>query len=353
MAAVSPVPRFDRLRVAVAGDMIADHYVVTEPRGLSREAPVMVLRHRSEYLGAGGAANVARNLRALGANTLCLGAVGRDATGRELSQLLASEGVGVSDLHYVAGWTTPTKTRIVAAEPRRSRQQVLRIDREPDAPADAETRARVASRVRALAGEIDALVVSDYEYGAVDLDLARAAVELARGGTVVVLDPRRQLEGLDGVTALTPNVGELARFTARSPERLNDPLQLARAAHALLSKIRARWLLVTRGNLGMALYGEGCPEDGLSVDASGTGNVTDVSGAGDTATAVFALALAAGEEPPQAMRLANAASGVVVMEHGTAVCTPEQLALALPLSPAAPPSSPSSPSSSARTVGSS
>ncbi len=319
------LPDFERMRVAVVGDFIADHYLLAEPRGLSREAPVIVLRHVSERVGAGGAANAARNLRALGAKTHCLGAVGRDARGRELIELLEREGLNTSGLITVPGWTTPTKTRVLAAEPRRSLQQVLRVDREPDAPVDAETRAEVRRRVRELAGTFDALVVSDYEYALLDDELARETARLADEGLVVVLDPRSSLAGFDGVTAITPNVSELARFTGRSPEALLDDAELKRAAAELLAHFRTRWLLVTRGNLGMALFGEGCPRGGIAVQASGAGSVTDVTGAGDTAAAAFALVLAAGVEPARAMALANAAAGIVVMEHGAAVCTPAQL----------------------------
>jgi D-glycero-beta-D-manno-heptose-7-phosphate kinase len=333
MGQLQKVPDFSALSVAVAGDLICDHYLVTEPRGLSREAPVMVLRHTSEHIGAGGAANVARNLRALGASTRVLGVVGRDARGRELAEVLERAGVDVRGLLTVPGWDTPTKTRVVAAEPRRNLQQVLRIDREPSAPADLEARKRVVEGLIALSGEIDALVISDYEYGSVDASLATAARELVARGKVVVLDPRNELAGFDGLTALTPNVGELARFTGRSSERINEPRELQRAARELLERIRCRYLLVTRGNLGMALFGSGLPAEGVAVEASGTGNVTDVTGAGDTAAAVFSVALAAGVEAPRAMQLANAASGVVVMEHGVTVCTPQQLREALPLSP--------------------
>ena len=141
-------PDFRELSVAVVGDLIADHSIVCEPRGLSREAPVMVLRHAVETVGAGGAANVARNLRALGARTSIVGAVGRDARGRELLQILADEGIDASGIVTVPGWTTPTKSRVFAAEPRRSRQQVLRIDREPDEPIGDVLRGKLAERVR-------------------------------------------------------------------------------------------------------------------------------------------------------------------------------------------------------------
>jgi rfaE bifunctional protein kinase chain/domain len=328
-------PDFARLSVAVAGDLIADRYLLAEPKALSREAPVIVLREVSERLGAGGAANVARNLLALGARTRVLGAVGRDARGRELVELLEGEGVDVGGIASVPGWSTPTKTRVLAAEPRRSLQQVLRLDRDPQAPVPGAVRAELGERVARLAGEVDALVLSDYDYGLLDEGVARAAARLADAGATVVLDPRSRLAGFEGLSALTPNVPELARFTGRAPEALADPGELARAAGELLERARPRWLLVTRGNSGMALFGAGLPEAGVAVEASGTGNVTDVTGAGDTAAAVFALALAAGEAPIDAMLLANAASGVVVLEHGAAVCTPEALRAAMAAAPPA------------------
>ncbi|MCE9594678.1 MAG: sugar kinase [Planctomycetes bacterium] len=327
------LPDFSNLRVAVVGDSIADHYVVCEPRSLSREAPVMVLRHANEYVGAGGAANVARNLKSLGAPTSIFGVVGRDGRGRELVELLENDAIDASGLVSVAGWLTPTKTRIVAAEPRRNLQQVLRIDREPAAPAPREVRAGVCERLLSRANDFDALVLSDYEYGSIDVELARVAGEYARLGKVVVLDPRATLDGFGALTALTPNVGEVARFTRRETDELADVRVLAASARELLARVPMRWLLVTRGNLGMALFGEGLPEEGASVDASGGGNVTDPTGAGDTAAAVFALALASGESAAAAMRLANAASGVVVMASGCAVCSREELRAALAVSP--------------------
>ena len=326
------LPDFSKLRVAVVGDLIADHYMVCEPRGLSREAPVMVLDYTEEHLGAGGAANVARNLNALGAETICLGAVGRDARGRELIEVLRVDGIDVAGILAVPDWVTTTKTRIVAAEPRRSLSQVLRVDRGPKAPMEDAWRRLVQERLAEVVDRVDAIVLSDYELGLFDPGLARAAARLSER-LPVVLDPRSSLADFDGVTALMPNVGELARFTGRAAAELDDGAALASAARELRSTFAARDLVVTRGTPGMALFSDEAPEGGAWVGASGAGNVTDVTGAGDTAAAVYTLALAAGLDSIQAMTLANAASGVVVMEHGAAVCTPAALRDALPIAP--------------------
>ncbi len=327
------VPDFSALGVAVLGDLVADHYVHAEPGRLSREAPVMVLRHRFESLGAGGAANVARNLHALGSRVSVFGGVGKDMSGRELRRTLEEDGIDCTGIACLPDWVTPTKTRILAAEARRFPQQVLRIDKEPDTAFDDERAGEIASGLSGRAAEFDALVLSDYQYGLIGPPLASLAQQFTLQDKVVVLDPRRHLESFAGITAITPNVGELAHFTGWDVGRLDDVVELRRAVSRLEELVPTRWSLVTRGNLGMALFGEGLPEEGVAVEASGHGEVTDVSGAGDSAASVFALALAAGLEPIEAMRLANTASGVVVMENGTAVCTHPQLEEALASSP--------------------
>lgn len=320
---------FPTLRVAVVGDMIADHYLYAQPRRLSREAPVMVLRYVSESIGAGGAANVARNLHALGSCVRVLGVVGRDEHGCELLRVLEEESIDTSGIRMLDGYVTPTKTRVLAAEPRRNLQQVLRIDREPSRAIAPSVRVAIAHELSSIACEIDALIVSDYEYGLSGAEIGAVAGELARVGKIVVLDPRRGVGNFSGLTAIAPNVDELARFTNTVPDRLDDPHELWGAAAALLERTRCRFVLVTRGNLGMALFGEALPREGFVVEALGTGEVTDVCGAGDTAAAVFALTLAAKCTALEAMRFANAASGVVVLKHGAAVCSVRELEAAL------------------------
>ncbi|MEM7310052.1 MAG: PfkB family carbohydrate kinase [Planctomycetota bacterium] len=326
------VPDFTQLRVAVVGDLIADRYLYARPTRISREAPVLVLRYEREEIGTGGAANVARNFWALGARTVLLGAVGRDAEGRELLRQLDHDLVDVSNVQTLPTWTTPTKTRILGAEPGRTVHQVLRIDREPDAALDPDVCESIADSVRALAGEVDALLVSDYGYGLVNEAVATAALEVQAAGAKVMLDPRRILTPFRGVTGITPNLSELERI---SGVELPEPASMdavRSAAAVVLARLAPEWLLVTLGNRGMALF---TPElrEGVRVAASGPDEVIDVSGAGDTAAAAFTLGLSAGLDGPSAMRLANAASGVVVLETGAAVCSLSKLRSALPQAP--------------------
>lgn len=325
MAERDSCANFGAQHVAVCGDLIADRYLYASPQRLSREAPVMVLRHEHDTLGAGGAANVARNLAALGADVAAFGAIGLDESGAGVRAALGEVGVDTRGLHESQEWRTPTKTRILAAEARRFPHQVLRIDREPDGPLAPEQRGEVVARLAAARAASSALVVSDYGYGLVGEELAAEARAWAAAGRVVVLDPRDCIAGFDGIAAMTPNIGELARFQGIDQARLDDPAELRAASRDLLARVGCRWLLVTRGNLGMALFGEGIDADGIAVAAAGKREVTDVSGAGDTSASVFALALAAGSNAPEAMRLANLAAGVVVMEIGTAVCTLDRL----------------------------
>ncbi len=322
------VPDFTGLRVAVVGDLIADHYVYGQPTRLSREAPVMVLRHTGESYGAGGAANVARNLWALGARTTLFGAVGRDYTGRELVRLLDQEEIDLAGVETVSGWVTPTKTRILGAESGRTMHQVLRIDREPAGPLAEETQVAIATRMRRLVGKVDAVLVSDYGYGVAGQSVAAAARELQEGGAIVVLDPRRNYGPFRGANAMTPNLSELADATKTPLDELGDMDSVRVAAMEFIEQNMPETLLVTMGNRGMALFSAEYPL-GVSILAAGSESVVDVSGAGDTAASALTLSLAAGLEGPRAMRLANAASGIVVMETGTAVCPLSKLRSAL------------------------
>lgn len=323
-------PDFRGLRVAVVGDLVADRYIYARPTRPSREAPVVVLREEGQEILPGGAANTARNVRSLGANVQLVGCLGRDEAARALLQRLGREGVGLAGVEVVGGWETPIKTRVLAGEHNRTLQQVLRMDREPAGPVPPERRAQLIERFLELAKDVDAVIVSDYGYGMCGVELAEAIARFRETSDVpVVLDPRQRFKSFRGVAAMTPNREDLARAVGRDAEELEDRDVLARAAHVVLGEAGPGLLLVTLGKGGMALFGQGLPETGLSLPAFGSQAVVDVTGAGDTAAAAFALGLARGLSGPASMVVANAAAGVVVMKLGAEVCSPEELGAAL------------------------
>jgi len=331
----SPWPRFSGLRVAVVGDLVADRYIYARPTRPSREAPVVVLRQEGEEILPGGAANTARNVRSLGAAVQLVGCLGRDDAARALLERLGREGVGMAGVEVVDGWDTPIKTRVLAGEHDRTLQQVLRMDKEPAGPAPRERRDRLIERFIGLAGDVDAVIISDYGYGMCDAELAEAVARFRElSDAPVVLDPRTRFRSFRGVAAMTPNREDLARAVGRDADELEDKDALKRAAHMVLGSSGPGLLLVTLGKGGMALFGAGLPDEGVALPAFGSQAVVDVTGAGDTAAAAFALGLAAGLRGPAAMVLANAAAGVVVMKLGAEVCTRAELEASLAALPA-------------------
>ncbi len=313
------VPRLRGRKVMVVGDLLADRYVLTEPARLSREAPVMIARYQSEEMIPGGAANTVANLLALGADVSPVGVVGADADGDALLDHFDGLGVDVAGIVRDKEQPTVSKTRVMVGDPNRMKQQVLRIDRDPDHPLSEQVRANVLERVRERVAPTDAVLLSDYGYGVVG-DAVLDAVRGAVGDRVLTVDSRYRITSFRGVTLATPNEGELE---AALGQRVRNLDELESAGVQLRARIEAPALIVTRGNRGMAVFAEG--RDRLDIPATGADEVTDVSGAGDTVIAVATLALAAGADVADAARLANLAAGVVVMKVGAATCSPDEL----------------------------
>jgi rfaE bifunctional protein kinase chain/domain len=319
---VELVEAFPRQKVAVVGDLVADEYVSGDIARVSREAPVLILRHREKQILPGGAANAVNNLAGLGARVLPFGVVGDDAAGRALLTCLRANGVNIRGILPLKDWTTTTKTRFLAGWTHTTRQQVLRVDREPPGEVPARARDAVASAARAALAAGAALLVSDYGCGLVSPLLVRKL-----GGKLITLDSRQAL--LDyadcGVTAATPNEPELEALYHRRIG--NDNATLEQLGKRALRQMKLEALLVTRGKDGMALFEHGRPPQHIPVH--GSEQAVDVTGAGDTVIAVFTLALAAGATHLEAARLANYAGGIVVMKRGTATVTREELLAAI------------------------
>jgi rfaE bifunctional protein kinase chain/domain len=313
------VSSFSRQTIALAGDLVLDLFVSGEISRVSREAPVLILRHRDTRALPGGGANALNNLADLGAQVLPVGAVADDSSGRRLLELLRAKQIDVSGIETVPAWTTPTKTRFLAGWTHTSEQQVLRVDDEPRDPLPERARKSIASKFKQRARNANAILISDYGFGSASPEIAK----YGRRGIPSVLDSRYAL--LDfrraGMTAATPNEPELE--AAYGGEIGRDTRRLEDLGRRALADLRLKALLVTRGKDGMALFEPNQPTRIIPIH--GSDEAADVTGAGDTVIAVFTLALAAGATFLEAAHLANFAGGIVVMKRGTATVTSGEL----------------------------
>ena len=307
--------RIAGLRLAVVGDAMLDRFLWGEVERISPEAPVPVVRLRRETDKLGGAANVAANIRALGADVALVAVAGAGATSRRLVSLLGEAGIPDDGLLRLPGRRTTLKTRIIAHS-----QQVVRADVESDELLEEDTLADLAERVRRL-GPFDGIVLSDYGKGVLADDLLRRVLDDgAAAGVPVVVDPKRgDYTQYRGCASLTPNQREAGQATGRA---IADLAGLRLAGAELLARTAAACVLITRGEHGMALFERGGAEHHLPTEAR---EVFDVTGAGDTVIAVYTAALAAGATYLDAANLANHAAGLAVRELGTATITADQI----------------------------
>jgi rfaE bifunctional protein kinase chain/domain len=299
---------FPARHVLVLGDLVADEYLYGQTDRVSREAPVLVVRHESSEVKLGGAANAAANARALGAEVTVVGALGEDAMGAELRRLFESAGIGLRAANAPA---TETKTRILAGGINTTRQQMLRVDRGNVPPLPAAAAAQLVEHLRAAAAEADIILVSDYGLG-VACEPVRAELHRLAERTRVCVDSRSGLHSLAGFHTAKPNEPELQALTG-VPVASDDAL--LRAGGEALELLECQSVLVTRGRKGMALFEKSGP---TSIPVHGARDAVDVTGAGDTVMAAFSLALAAGATALQAALLANVAGALVVQKQGTA-----------------------------------
>jgi D-glycero-beta-D-manno-heptose-7-phosphate kinase len=320
------VETFPRLTITVLGDLVADEFVFGEISRVSREAPVLVLRHRERVVVPGGGANAINNLADLGVNVLPVGVVGNDDPGRLLLRCFRHKHIPITGILKDNNHATVTKTRILAGMPHTWRQQVVRVDREPEAPPDQHARRELALATRQYLRVSDALLVSDYGYGAATPEILNAARSKTRSDSLpVVLDSRHRMLEFSGITAATPNQPEVEE--ALGVRIGPDWSKLCAAGDALISRMKMNSLVITRGRDGMAAFsGNHKP---VNIPIFGSDQVADVTGAGDTVIATFCAALAADATTEEAARLANFAGGIVVMKRGTATVSQQELLAAI------------------------
>jgi D-glycero-beta-D-manno-heptose-7-phosphate kinase len=310
-------------RITVIGDLMLDEFVWGKVGRISPEAPVPVVEVTGESFYAGGAANVARNLHEFIDHVSVIGMLGKDRSGRQLRELLTAQNIDTSSAIEDESFYTIVKTRIIALH-----QQVVRVDREKIVTPSAAQIPKVVAAVRNRIAETDAIIFEDYGKGFVTSEVvAQIAQEAHAAGKIVAADPNpRHLVDWRGVTVVKPNRTE-ALLAAGVPWRDPDETptkdtDLQRAGEILLKKWKTKYVLVTLGEQGMMLFQQ---NDAPHYVPTRARQVFDVSGAGDTAIALFTLGLVCGSTPIEAAEIANHASAVVVSKLGTATVTRDEL----------------------------
>jgi D-beta-D-heptose 7-phosphate kinase / D-beta-D-heptose 1-phosphate adenosyltransferase len=311
--------QFGRKRVLVVGDIMLDRFVYGHVSRISPEAPAPVIETAGPLDVVGGSGNVVRNIVSLGAACEIVAVIGCDEAARSVRNHLKEMKVSADGLIEVEGRVTTVKTRFVAYL---HNTHLLRADTEETTPVDEKTEDAIIAAVQSRIGAVDVVILSDYAKGVLTPRVVAAVIAAARRARKpIVVDPK----GLDyaryrGATALTPNVGELAQALRRPVK--NDEAAVKAAALALADEVECESVLVTRGERGALIVSR----DGVTASFDATARrVIDVSGAGDTVVASFALALVSDAGVRHAARLANVAAGVVVAKRGTSQVTAGEL----------------------------
>lgn len=301
-------------RILVLGDVILDHYIFGQTRRISPEAPVPVVNVGHERCYPGGAANVMANLAALGAEVEGLAVIGPEANSIRLESLLNARGVHTDGFVLQDDWVTPRKCRVLAGQ-----QHALRIDYEQECRLDHAAFERLARSVQELIPMCDLTVVSDYAKGTLSSLLIQSVIALARDHQrCVIVDPKGgDPQRYSGATILTPNTAETEQLTG---VRIHDEQSLYRAALLLKGMTGAEWIVVTRGEEGIAVVGEQ-----MTTIPARPASAHDVSGAGDTVVAALAFALAAGLSVPEAADIANTVAAHAVDTPGIATLSRAEL----------------------------
>lgn len=313
------IDNFSNATIAVIGDMVVDISIFGKPTRLSREAPVIVVEHEYESISPGGAGNTVNNISKLDVKVYPVCIVGNDAVGDKLGNYFSTDSnVDPTGIFKISGYSTITKTRILAGDTHTTKQQVIRIDKTPKFSMTKKLENKILKHMDAVNKKVNAWVVSDYGYDMVSAAILERIKEYAKGKTVIV-DSRNRIMEYKGVTMVAPNESEAGIAAGMEIDENNVLI----AGKKLLKEIGTEAVIITRGNQGMILFEKNGNTKRIPI--SGTKEVSDVTGAGDTVTAILAIAYASGTTPLQAARLSNFGAAVVVMKNGTATLSRSEL----------------------------
>lgn len=307
-------------RVLVVGDLTLDEFLTGQVERVSREAPVLILRHETTKQTPGGGANAVYNLAKLGAQVKVAGLVGKDDQGQVLRRLFELAGIATEGMLLDPDRPTVTKTRISGHARQSVTQQIVRIDRKSDELPNLDVQMQLAEYIRQEIATVDAVVCSDYGDGV----FTRPVIEAVLSHKRTIVDTQRELQRYKGATLFTPNLPEAERAVGYE---IASPQSLTKAGRDLLALTQAGQILITRGEEGMSLFDRNGEEQ--HIPAFNRTDVFDVTGAGDTVVAALTLSLCAGASFWEAAVLGNLAASIVVRQFGTATTTPQEMKAAL------------------------
>lgn len=307
---------FPNKKIVIVGDLVADQFLSGTISRVSREAPVFILRHDETETLAGGAANAAVNIASLGANAVLVGLIGKDLDGKSLLENLQKSKVNCDCVISSDKLRTTTKVRVLAGQHYAPRQQVIRIDYENKAEISIELIKKLKENLKASIENADAVIFSDYNYGVASVEMFEFALMLSNEKRIPLLvDSRFRLKEFIGATTATPNQEEVEQILGKNFTE-KDCIELR-------EKLALESLLITCGNKGMLLIEK--DKNPSKIEVIGSKEPVDVTGAGDTVIAVYALGLASGLSFGESTNLANHAGGIVVMKKGTASVSANEL----------------------------
>lgn len=323
------IDQFHQPRVMVIGDLCLDEFLTGQVERISREAPVLIIRHEHTRQVAGGGANAVYNLAKLGAQVKAVGLVGKDEQGRALCNIFEAVGIDTTGILPDGDRPTVTKTRISGHARQSVTQQVVRVDRKSDEPASPKLQAQLADYIRQHLSSVDAIVCSDYGDGTLSTPVIAAALS----HPLSVVDAQKNLKRYQGATIFTPNLPEAEQaigYPLIKPSVDKADLSLLRqGGQDLLQLTQAQQVLITRGEDGMSLFHTDGSE--CHIPAFNRTDVFDVTGAGDTVVAALTLGLILGASSWEAAVLGNLAASIVVRQFGTATTNPAEMKAALHL----------------------
>lgn len=309
-------------KVLIIGDLAMDEMVYGDTERISREAPVLILLHTETKELLGAASNAAHNASAINSGKVSvIGVLGEDYQADQLKEVFKNANIDTQYLVYDATRKTTTKTRISGSCSQSVTQQIVRIDRQTSAPISKETEDKVIAQMEKAIPLHDAIILSDYHIGVLTQKIIDRAVELAnKHNKVIVADIQKNFDKYKNVTSLTPNLPDTQKFLGFN---LNTKEDFEKAGTILQNMIKPKSILITCGDRGMMVIE---PDYKVTeIPVFNKSHVFDVTGAGDTVTAIYTMALSIGAEPVYAAVIGNIAASIVIKQFGCATTTIDEL----------------------------